>query len=314
MKRSIALFVLFAAVRVFASDPVRVCPYFGGKEAAFLLAFDDACVTHLEKAIPLMEKYRVPGTFYLITEAGQFVWKKPQWAEAAKSPVVFLGNHTRAHKGVTDPAELPGQVKAANEVIRELTPDKPWPRLVSFAIPGGVPWKIAKDEMTGILSAHDLVERPNFQGPPWFCGTPEQAAAYVDETLRKRTMGHLDFHGVGGDWHKVELPYFEALLKKLDSVRDRMWLCSAEDWYKYTTEARHARVRMRAASADRLKVELSVAPLDTKFYDHPLTVEVARNWPAATVTDADGTRTVKAVNGRLLVTLKPGSATLAAAR
>ena len=155
--------------------PVSVCAYPKGAEAAFMLAFDDACASHLQNAIPLLEKYRVPGTFYVITEAGQFSCKKPEWAKAAKSPYVFLGNHTSTHKGVNAPEELPEQLDAANAVIRELTPENPWPRLMSFAIPGGVPWRIDKAALTDVLSTRDLVERPGFQGPPWFCAKVEEA-------------------------------------------------------------------------------------------------------------------------------------------
>ena len=55
------------------------------------------------------------------------------------------------------PEELYGQAAAANEVIRELTPDKPWPRLVSFAIPGGVPWKIDGDAALAEIKASGVI-------------------------------------------------------------------------------------------------------------------------------------------------------------
>ena len=265
--------------------PVEVCANYGGKESAFMLAFDDACVSHLEKAIPLLEKYRVPGTFYLITEAGQFTWKKAEWAKAAKSPYVFLGNHTSTHKGVNAPAELHGQAAAANGVIHALTPDQPWPRLVSFAIPGGVPWRVDATGLKEILSAYDLVERPGFQGPPWHYGKIEEAEAYVEKTLAQKTMGHIDFHGVGGDWHVTGLDYFERLLKKLDACRDRMWLCSAIDWHKYVTEAKYAQVKAVKNGEGVYAVSLDLAPLDARLYDHPLTVRVA---------------------GKALVSLRPG--------
>ena len=251
--------------------PATICSHYEGKDAAFMLAFDDGCVSHLEKAIPLLEKYRVPGTFYLITEAGQFTWKKADWAKAAKSPYVFLGNHTSTHKGVHAQTELYGQVAAANSVIRELTPDRVWPRLVSFAVPGGVPWRIDEQGLLNVLSAYDLVERPSFQGPPWRYGTIEEAEAYVDQMMEKKAMGHIDFHGVGGDWHVTDLDYFERLLKKLDASRDRIWLCSAIDWHKYVTEAKYAQVKA-VRKGHVYEVSLSIAPLDAKLYDHPLTV------------------------------------------
>lgn len=268
---------------------VRVCRYLNDAEAAFMLAFDDGCVSHLQNAIPLLEKYRMPGTFYLITEAGQFTWKKADWAKAAKSPYVFFGNHTSTHKGINAPDELYGQAEADNRTIRELTPDRAWPRLISFAVPGGVPWRIDKTGLTDILSAYDLVERPNFQGPPWFCSKIEEAEAYIDRTLQQKTMGHLDFHGIGGDWHVAGLDYFERVLKRLDAYRARMWLCSAIDWHKYVTESKYAQVKAVPKGEGAYAVSLSVAPLDAKLYDHPLTV---------------------LVDGRIKVSLKPGETKL----
>ena len=38
----------------------------------------------------------------MIWLAGQLTWKKSEWAKAAKSPYVFLGNHTTMHKYVTE--------------------------------------------------------------------------------------------------------------------------------------------------------------------------------------------------------------------
>ena len=198
---------------------------------------------------------------------------------------MFLGNHTSTHKGVNAPAELHGQAAAANEVIHALTPDQPWPRLVSFAIPGGVPWRVDATGLKEILSAYDLVERPGFQGPPWHYGKIEEAEAYVEKTLAQKTMGHIDFHGVGGDWHVTGLDYFERLLKKLDACRDRMWLCAAIDWHKYVTEAKYAQVKAVKKGEGVYAVSLDLAPLDARLYDHPLTVRVA---------------------GKALVSLRPG--------
>ena len=64
------------------------------------------------------------------------------------------------------------------------------------------------------------------------------------------------------------------------------------------------------ADKNTVKVSLSIAPLDASLYDHPLTLEVARPWKSAKVVDSSGERTVQAVGGRLLVTMKPGDATI----
>ena len=46
---------------------------------------------------------------------------------------------------------------------------------------------------------------------------------YVDVVLASGGVGHMDFHGVGGDWLDPGLEYFTALLEKLDSRREDIW-------------------------------------------------------------------------------------------
>jgi hypothetical protein len=50
--------------------------------------------------------------------------------------------------------------------------------------------------------------------------------AYVDKVIESGGVGHMDFHGVGGDWLDPGLEYFEALMKKLDSRRDEIWFAT----------------------------------------------------------------------------------------
>src|SRR4051794_31504123 len=64
-----------------------------GKQAAFYLAFDDACPTDLTVVIPELIKRKMVGTFYIIGGSGNFK-DKPKWKEFVQSPYVVLANHT----------------------------------------------------------------------------------------------------------------------------------------------------------------------------------------------------------------------------
>jgi peptidoglycan/xylan/chitin deacetylase (PgdA/CDA1 family) len=53
-----------------AADPskpgdTQILRWKDGKKAAFMLAFDDGCPSHLKHVIPELEKRKIPGTFYL---------------------------------------------------------------------------------------------------------------------------------------------------------------------------------------------------------------------------------------------------------
>ena len=194
-----------------------------GKSAAFYLSFDDGCLSQPKNVFPLLEKYRVPATFYVCPGWDSFKQNTSLWR--TDSPYVFLGNHTMTHGAIKSVAAFESEVAACNDAIRTLTGKK---GAVAFGIPGTETMNkllpMATDaEIDAALSRHDLVLRYPYHGYPVDCRTIPEMEAYVDQVLREGGVGHLDFHGVGGDWLDPGLEYFEALLRKLDANRDRLW-------------------------------------------------------------------------------------------
>ena len=281
----------------------------GDAKACFLLAFDDGCPSQLQNVVPLLDKYKVNGTFYLFPAGGHFSWQKDKWAKAGESEYVTFGNHTIDHSGVKAPEELEPSVKKCAEAIKAMTPKEKWPRIVSFAIPGGVPWKISKEEVAEVLKRNHHVERPAFHGPPWFCPKAEDAVKLIDTTIAKGGIEHLDFHGVGGDWLVTPVEYVEAVCKKLDASRKDVWSASAADFHKYETERNAAKiVKPVFVPNSRVSFELAVPGLDPELYDLPLTVVVpVQGWKAAKVTVGKAKPvTVEVKDGRVLVEARPG--------
>ena len=54
--------------------------------------------------------------------------------------------------------------------------------------------------------------------------TAAELLKVVDQALARGEAGHLDFHGVGGDWLSTPMDVFTALLDKLEACRDRLWI------------------------------------------------------------------------------------------
>jgi len=113
-----------------------------GKEMGLSLTFDDARLSQVEKGIPLLDRYGVKGTFYVLPNFAEYVDK---WREAIKSGHE-IGNHTIFHPcmGVyewTRGHELENyslekmeeELKAANKLIK----DSLGIDAVSFAYPCG---------------------------------------------------------------------------------------------------------------------------------------------------------------------------------
>ena len=276
---------LAASVATAAQPEVKVAKWKGDVKACFLLAFDDGCPSQLQNAIPVLNKYKIPGTFYLFPEGGHFSWQKDKWAKAAESEYIFLGNHTINHKGINAPEELEPSVQKCAEELKKMQPQLTWPRLVSFAIPGGVPWKITKEEVKEVLDRHHHVERPIYHGPPFFCGKTEEVLKLIDTTIEKGGMEHVDFHGVGGGWLAAPTDYLEAICKKLDAQRKDIWAAAAEQHDKYVAERDAAKIVKVAGNKMRVTFEVTIPGLDAKIYDQPLTVVVpAEGWKTAKVT------------------------------
>lgn len=308
-KQVLSVVLALLGLAAFAAETeVRIAKWKGDAKACFLLAFDDGCPSQLQNAMPVLNKYKVPGTFYIYPSGGHFSWQKDKWAKAAESEYVCLGNHTMGHKGVNAPEELEPQVKECAEVLKAMTPNEKWPRIVSFAVPGGVPWKVSKEEVKDVLDRCHHVERPSYHGPPWFCGNPAEAEKLIDTTIAKGDMEHIDFHGVGGDWLSGPTELLEAICKKLDANRKDIWPASAADCHKYATERDAASLAKVSVTKTKVVFELAVKDLDADLYDLPLTVVVpAPGWTSAKVTVGKAkTVTVPVVDGKALAEVRPG--------
>lgn len=257
-----------------------------GKKAVFFLAFDDSCQTHIKNAIPELAKRNMVGTFYINPGNGPFLSQRKMWeSELPKNPAVVYGNHTFKHTGATNTVHLDTELARCHEAIFACYPERKKPCLVSFGQPGGVPWTVSADEKKAALAKYNLVERPPFFSYPFHVKDTAAVCALVDKAIAKGDMGHLDFHGVGGDWLSIPMDVFTALLDKLDSSKAEVWVTDHITYHKYLTERSSAQVKVAQANDGSIKVALTSAA-DPALYDTPLTLEtcVPVGWSKCLVT------------------------------
>jgi len=287
----------------------RIEKWPGGKRAAFLLAFDDSCQTHIHKAMPELKKRNLPGTFYINPGNGPYKNEQKAWEALAHEPLFVLANHTFTHAGVADAAALETDIARCNAVINQIYPDKTLPRLIGFGTPGGVPWKVTADEFQAALARHHLVNRPSFYGPPFHLKTAADCLAVINNALVKGDMGHLDFHGIGGDWHVTSMEIFTAIVDKLAAEKDRIWTTDVVSWHQYVTERNTAAVQVLAAEAGEIRLTLS-SKADPQLYDRPLTLttRVDPAWKQCTITQGQKTWDATADQGMVQYDACPGSA------
>lgn len=313
-RRVLWLLAATSFLPVFASaadGDTQVLKWKDGKKGAFMLAFDDSAPSQLKNVVPELEKRKIVGNFYLVTGNGLYNAIKRRWEAAAKSPYVAVANHTFTHKGVNDATELDPQLAQCNEVLYALKPDGKRPRLFGFGKPGGVPWKVTPEEQATALAKHNLCNRPPFAGPPINYKSAEATVAAVDAALAKGEMGHLDFHGVGEDWLVTPVEWFTALLDKLESVRDQLWITDVVSWHQYVTERDSADIKTVSSEADAITLELS-SKADPALYDLPLTLstKVPAAWENCLVSQGANTKALMVKDGAVQYDALPGGGTI----
>ena len=97
-------------------------------------------------------------------------------------------------------------------------------------------------------------------------------------------MGHLDMHGVGGDWLVTPMDWFTAILDKLDAEKERIWVADVVAWHQYKTERDSAEVKVLQSVPKGLRLSLT-SKADPAFYDFPLTLEttVPSGWKEVSI-------------------------------
>jgi len=293
-------------IAVDSPDGTDVLKWKGGKKAAFYLAFDDGCPTHLTNVIPELQKRKIVGTFYIIAGRPTFNGNK-KWEEAAKSPYVVFANHTFRHKDFPTLEGFEDEVVQTNKVILRLQPGTKASRVIAFGKPGGVKYGITDADIAGVLAKHDMVNRLPFWTPVIHVKTPDDMTKWVDQGIAKGEIGHLDFHGVGGDWLVTPVDFFLAILDKLDACRDVLWVSDTASIMKYAAERKAATVKVAENTPAKVRLTLTTT-LDAKLYDEPLSLatKVPAAWKQAVVTQGESKVTVPVTGGVAVYDAVPG--------
>ncbi len=291
-------------------DGTTLLKWKDGKKAAFYLAFDDACPTDLTNVIPELNKRKFTGTFFVIAGGGLFNGKLAQWTEAAKSPYVVIANHTFSHKGAQTLEQFDDEVTKATAEINKAVPQLKPDRLIAYGKPGGVQWGegVTDAAMKPILLKHNLVDRQPFWGAFTHVKTDEQAAKLIDAAIAKGETGHLDFHGVGGDWLACTMDFFTAFLDNMEKRRDELWVTDVVSAHQYAVERKGAELKVLEKGDKQIKISLTTSA-DPALYDFPLTLstKVPGDWKKVQVTQGERKSAVEAKDGAAMYEAVPGA-------
>lgn len=311
MKRSLLLLVALglSLLSARAGEPptTEVLKWKDGKKAVFILSFDDSAPSQLVNVVPELNKRKLTGTFYLVMGGGTHNGHKKEWEAAVQSPYIVDANHTFTHKGVKSVEELETELAKNNELLYALHPERKAPRLLAWGRPGGVPWDITEEQELAGLAQNHLLRRPPFYGPPIHYKSADACVAAIDKALESGEMGHLDMHGVGGDWLVTPLDWFAAILDKLEANRDRIWSADALSYMEYKAERETAEVKELERTTSCVRISLT-SKMDPAWYDQPLTLTTQiRGKTSGVITQGAKKMTVGVQHGYLQYEAVPGA-------
>jgi peptidoglycan/xylan/chitin deacetylase (PgdA/CDA1 family) len=209
------------------------------KPALISLTFDDGLRSQLENAIPILDQYGFPATFFLIANHDTF-HERPNWSKTDwhASDIKFLKNmiqrgheigaHTKTHislEKVFDERKLKDEVEGSKLWIE----DRLGLRISSFCYPFYTAPQTAKNAVlkagykqarSGARSTHISRGFSN-----WFAVDchPISKNENVAGWARPGCWHVLTFHGIGGEndgWEPIAVDEFAGQMAELSSLRD----------------------------------------------------------------------------------------------
>lgn len=229
-----------------AQAQVEGGPWPGGRKTAVVLTYDDSLPSHLDIAIPALDKVGLKGTFFLV--GGQLSPDRVKRWRAASQEGHELANHTMRHacprgNNTQNPKEdssdsyniasMLAEIRAMDSLLTTID-GKPQH---GFATPCGQHLAGGEDYLPA-LRASNLVQ---YTRGAWWTGnstldpmdlpatwfdekaTGAEMIAAVERAARSGSLVVLGFHGVGGDYAKVSAEAHAELLAYLKANETRIW-------------------------------------------------------------------------------------------
>jgi peptidoglycan/xylan/chitin deacetylase (PgdA/CDA1 family) len=233
-----------------------------GAKAAVNLAYDDALDSQLDNAIPLLNKYRIKGTFYLNVVSPTLSARLGDWRAAAQKGHE-LGNHSIFHQcSKSSPGrewvptdrdldkvsviQMQDQVKVANAFLHAIdgqTERTFTPPCIDLNAGGSNYVDGLKSEFVAIKAKSGGVTPDMNTLDPYAVSvdfptnvTGAQLIAVVKEAAAKGTMANFTFHGIGGEHLSVSNEAHEELVKYLADNKNIYWTDSFVTIMKYVKE------------------------------------------------------------------------------
>jgi hypothetical protein len=265
----------------------EVLKFRDGKLGAYSMQFDDSRLSQANIMIPHLNWRGLVATFFVNPGNRNYENTAYTWEVICPKFGHELANHTMHHKGAKDYEEAEYEIGECSRHIWRVQQRRS--KLLPFQRGGATTWGITEEEMEEIMSRCFLFERPSMGSMRDDIGTGFRMPSYPQRAIDEKAAIFVHFHGIGDGNLSVTEEYFVELLDYLVANRDKLWIGTTGEVYKYQRE-------YEALSGDsitdaqkdgfRVVVECDEAKVDlfnssfVELYDEPMTVrsEVPKEW------------------------------------
>lgn len=263
-------YILFGVQQVFAQQ-IEISKYYGNKQAALSLTFDDGLKEQYTLVFPKLKQLGLKATFGIIgsrmdneklsSEKQTFTWK--QAAEMSKQGQE-IASHGWAHKNVTklNKDELRFEVEHNDSIINKYVGKKP----STYFYPGNR----KSDEAVEYCSKNKITTRTRqtslgskrTQG--WF-------ETWLNDIINKGDWAITMTHGIriGYDSFGDENRLWR-MLEYAKTQEDKLWIAPLKDVGAYTIEMENSKIKTKRHK-DKITLTINTK-LDSTIYNHLLTI------------------------------------------
>ncbi|WP_288130454.1 polysaccharide deacetylase family protein [Microbulbifer sp.] len=234
-------------------------PWPGGAEVAVILTYDDSLDSHLDIAIPQLNKLDLPGTFYLSGARSSIRDRHREWRNAAGQGHE-LGNHMLYHpcrkslpgRDWVQPwhdlddytlAQFIDELRTTNSLLSAIDGEQKR----SFAYPCGDMQAGGEDIVEalkpyvtaarhGSADGQHAIDDDNFYQLASFDSlkkSGKELIAVAEAARAEHSMVGFLFHGVGGDYLTTSAESHQALLAHLAAHPEVYWVATVTDAVTY---------------------------------------------------------------------------------
>lgn len=225
----------------------------GGSKVAVSLSYDDALISQLDNAIPVLDKHNIKASFYVIPNSSVMNNRMNDWRSVAKNGHE-LGNHSIFHPCR---ASLPNRdwipvhhdldKYTISQIIEEITTANTFllaidgKRERTFTPPCFDKVANGEDYLTKVKNNFVAMKGQGVENGFSVVWSPSGVSGnelidYIKNTSKETSLINIVFHGVGGDYLSVSSEAHSKLINFLSNNRDVYYVDSYINIMKYKNQ------------------------------------------------------------------------------